>query len=131
MDRDIFGFMRHRPSLNLVNGFEGMIGGAMVGFASFLIKTVLIGFTFSIPSILGLVINLTTWIAVVIGGMGFLFFQKALHSRDVSIETPIMAGFGIIVPVVMAILFLGESIDLSKAIGIVIVLAGVFLLAKK
>ncbi|MBN2042461.1 MAG: hypothetical protein JW754_01500 [Candidatus Aenigmarchaeota archaeon] len=103
----------------------------MVGFASFLIKTVLTGFTFSIPSVLGLIINFTTWISIVIGGIGFLFFQKALHSRDVSIETPIMAGFGIIVPVVMAILFLGESIALVKAAGISIVLLGVFLLAKK
>ncbi len=131
MDSGVLGLFRHRPGFNLVNGFEGAIGGVLVGFASFLIKSVLMDFTFGISSILGLVFNFTTWIALVLGGAGFLFFQKALHSGDVSVETPIMAGFGIIVPVVMAVLFLGESIDPTKAAGIVVVLAGVFLLAKK
>lgn len=131
MDRDSSRPGGNNPGLGLIEDFEAVIGGIFIGLASFLIKIALGTFSLDFSFMTSLILNPITWIAVICGGIGFLLFQKALHRGKVSVVTPVMAGFGIIVPILLAIAFLGEAITVTHSLGLVLVLIGVFLLAKE
>ncbi len=131
MDRDSSRAGGNNHGLGLIEDFEAVIGGVFIGLASFLIKIVMESFSLDFSFIVSLILNPVTWIAVICGGIGFLLFQKALHGGKVSVVTPVMAGFGIIVPIILAIAFLGEAITSMHSLGLVLILIGVFLLAKE
>lgn len=101
-----------------------VLSGFFIGLATFFAKIAI-----SYAGLLTLFItNPATWIAFVLALTGFLLLQKALQADMISRAIPIVTGLSIIIPVLLAVSFLGESIE-GKYIAMVFVIAGVFLLS--
>ena len=85
----------------------------------------------NVSGILGFLLNINVWLAGILGLGGFLFMQKALHHGHVSVVTPVIGGISIALPVVMAFLFLGETVSAMKWLGIALIVGGVIGLGKQ
>ena len=62
-------------------------------------------------------------------GISFLLWLKVLKYFEVSFARP-MTSLGYILTLLIAVIILGESINLSKIIGIVLIVTGVFFLMR-
>ncbi|MCD6323872.1 MAG: EamA family transporter [Desulfurococcales archaeon] len=67
-------------------------------------------------------------VAGVFGGVGYIFFIKALHGGKASIVIPLTALYPAITAV-LAMLVLGERISLAKGLGIILALVAAVLLS--
>jgi uncharacterized membrane protein len=72
-----------------------------------------------------IIISPIAWMALLLAVAGFLLMQFALQGY-VSKIMPIITGVSIIVAIVLAFIFLTETIAYVKWLGIFLVLAGVF-----
>jgi bacterial/archaeal transporter family protein len=88
----------------------------------------------ALPKISGRFADLTmrNWIFLCLGGIvasiiGQLCFYRALKTGEVSRVVPIGASYPVLA-FLLGTLFLGESINLAKVGGIVLVMVGVYLL---
>lgn len=110
--------------------FESIIAGILIGFLAFFVKIVMTNIILDLFLILKLVINPLIWLASIFGVLGFFFMQKALYKSNISRVIPVVAGFSILLPVLLAITFLGEFISFIKWIGIGLILLGIIWLGK-
>jgi undecaprenyl phosphate-alpha-L-ara4N flippase subunit ArnE len=70
-----------------------------------------------------------------IGGLFFyavnvILFAKALERLPVSVAYPTLAGIGFLTLVIFSNVFLGEKLNGVQILGVILILAGVFALAK-
>jgi undecaprenyl phosphate-alpha-L-ara4N flippase subunit ArnE len=86
----------------------------------------------SVPAgnFLDMVINPFFIAGLIFYGVNVLLFAKALEILPVSTAYPVLAGGGFLFLVVASNLYLGEMVGISQMLGIFLILAGVFLLAK-
>ena len=63
------------------------------------------------------------FVAVIIDAVAIFYFLRAFEIGEVSIVAPISAGYSL-VTVILAIIFLGEILNLSKFIAILIIIIG-------
>ena len=63
-------------------------------------------------------------------GINVLLFAKALEVLPLSTAYPVLAGFGFLFLVFASSILLGEMVGLYQGLGILLILAGVILLAK-
>jgi len=108
-----------------------VLAGTLIGIAGFLVKVALAKVSLTTSGLSSLVYEPLVYIAAVLGIVGFLLFQKALHGGKVSIVPSIMNGLSISVPIILAMGFLGENLTVFKATGIVLVLVGIAGLREK
>jgi len=110
-------------SFNIDSKILATISGVLLGFSMFFVKIAIsegsIGF--------GFFINPLTWLAAFLGLIGFLMMQKSFHDGYVSISISLIAGISIIIPVVLANMFLGEVVGMDW-LGILLILLGVLIL---
>jgi len=102
-----------------------VIAGILIGVAGYLIKLVMSSISLNATFLVSILLQPLSYVAGVLGLVGFLIFQKSLYKGKVSVVTPIMSGIGILLPVALAIIFLGEPSPLIKLVGIVLILMGV------
>lgn len=100
---------------------EVVSSGVLIGLAGFFLKAGLLG----VSGIMSFFVNPAIWIAGIMGLVGFLAMQKALHYGHVSLVTPIISGISIALPVILAYLLLGESVSLLKWTGLAAIVVGV------
>jgi len=118
---------RHAPRIPLLNA---VVAGVLLGGTTFIGKIVLFeGITVELSFFLGLILNPLVWLAAVTGIGGFLLFQRTLHQGRVSLVPSIVGGFAVVVPVLLALFFLGEAISLFKGIGIALIVVATLGLA--
>ncbi len=108
-----------------------VLAGTLIGIAGFLVKLAMSNVDLTTSGLKSLAYQPLVYFAAILGIVGFLLFQKSLHGGKVSIVPSIMNGLSISVPIVLAILFLGESLTAFKAVGIVLVLVGIAGLREK
>ncbi len=113
---------RGSPYLNIL---MPVIAGILIGVAGYLIKLVMSSISLNATFLVSILLQPLSYVAGVLGLVGFLIFQKSLYKGKVSVVTPIMSGIGILLPVALAIIFLGEPSPLIKLVGIVLILMGV------
>jgi len=113
-----------RGRSNINHNMIAVVAGLLLGLAAFFLKLVMNE---------GISINIVyspfAWITAVLAIAGFLLMQKALQSY-VSVVIPMMTGIVILVSVLLAFLFLAESISFLKWLGIALILIGVFGLSR-
>jgi multidrug transporter EmrE-like cation transporter len=63
-------------------------------------------------------------------GLNVILFAKALDVLPVSSAYPVLAGLGFLLISCTAFLFFGEAITLPKVFGMLLIMAGVVLLAR-
>lgn len=107
-----------------------VLAGALIGLAGFLLKAGVADLSLGLSAILGILLNPILWVAGVVAIAGFLLMQKALHMERVAIVSPMVGGVSIVLPVLLAWVFLGEIVSDLKWIGIVLILIGVAGLGK-
>ena len=107
-----------------------LAGGVLIGLAGFLLKAGVLELSLGLSAILGIILNPLLWLAGIMGLAGFLLMQKSLHGEKVAIVAPMIGGISIILPVVLAWLFLAETVSGLKWAGIVLILIGVAGLGK-
>jgi multidrug transporter EmrE-like cation transporter len=73
---------------------------------------------------------LSPWLlaSIALYGLSFLLTIRVFASNALSVASPLMAGLTFICIVMASWLVLGESIDVRKIGGIVLILAGIFVL---
>ena len=101
-----------------------LVSGILYGLMAYFLKISLEGFGLSAAGMLIFLSNPYTWLTGLIALSGFLLMQKALYEGHVTLVTPIIGGVSIIIPVVLAFLFLGEVISQIKWIGLILILIG-------
>ena len=62
-------------------------------------------------------------------GINVILFAKSLDVLKVSIAYPVLAAGGFTFLIIASHIFIGEQLNMNQYVGIVIILAGVFLLA--
>lgn len=110
---------------------EASLSGTFLGLSAFFAKLSLGLITLDLFFLIQFLLNPISWLAILFGILGFLLFQKALHDADMSIVTPLVGGLSIVYPIVLALIFLGETVSVIKWIGIAFILIGVFWLGGK
>jgi uncharacterized membrane protein len=106
-----------------------LISGIMIGLACFFLKLALTGVTIDAFFIINLLLIPYIWIAAILAIIGFFFMQRAFYSGLISKIVPILAGLSIIIPVILAIVFLVETIGTIKIIAIVLIVSGILALS--
>ncbi|MBI4895493.1 MAG: hypothetical protein HY831_03295 [Candidatus Aenigmarchaeota archaeon] len=109
--------------INVDSKILASISGVLLGFSMFFVKIAISSGLFGI----GFFINPLTWLAAGLGLAGFLIMQKSFHDGYVSVSISLIAGISIIIPVVLANMFLGEVVGMDW-LGIVLILLGVLIL---
>lgn len=72
--------------------------------------------------------NPYAWLAVTCYGLALILFTLALSKLDLSLAYPTIVSGAIILVTILSVLLFGESFTLFKAIGIMLILSGVYLL---
>lgn len=116
------GNRRHIPGFNIL---MPVLAGVLVGFAGFVVKAVVSEISLTPTFLFHVLQNPLSYLAGFLGLAGFLIFQKSLYRGKVTTITPIMNGLSILVPVVLAGLFLAESLPATKIVGIALIVAGI------
>jgi len=75
---------------------------------------------------LGLLKNPFAWLGVVTYGISFLLWMQLLKVFDLSYLRPLV-GFGYLITAILAMIFLQEKITLVRWIGMLLIVAGVYL----
>lgn len=122
MDVVMSGNNRDNPRLPIV---IAVAAGLLIGLASFMIKTVVSGLVIGRPFFITVFTNPLSYISGLIGLLGFILFQKSLKIGRVTMITPIMNGVSIIIPVLLAVVFLSEALPPLKLAGIFLIIAGI------
>lgn len=129
MDSNDYGDSRGSAGFDILIAISG---GVLLGLASYFLK---IGLNASalLPdlSIVLLVLNPVIILAAILSLSGFFLIQRAMHKGHLSIVVPVSAGLGIVVPIVLAYLFLGEFVVFEKGLGIVLIILGISILGKR
>ncbi len=101
-----------------------LAAGLMMGLAAYGLKVVLVRITMDAYFMLSVITTPEMWLIGIMSILAFLLMQRALHGSHVSIVSPMIGGIAIILPVLMAYFWLGESVSMLKWAGIVLVLLG-------
>lgn len=114
-------------------GLEGVNPALALGIRSFVISGIMLGWLLLNNDLMSLSnINTTNWIFIALEGicaalLGQLFYYYALKSGEASVVVPIVASFPLFT-FIIATLFLGDKVSLSKIGGIAFIVMGVILL---
>ena len=109
---------------------EMLLAGVLMGLAAFGLKFGVLDISLSSRFLLEVLSNPLIWAVGVISIIGFVLMQKSLHGEKVAIVTPMIGGISIILPVLLALGFLGETVSALKWAGIILILIGVTGLGK-
>ncbi|MFV2016565.1 MAG: hypothetical protein ACC656_14135, partial [Candidatus Heimdallarchaeota archaeon] len=104
---------------------EGIISGVFGGFSSIFGK-IGIFYLFNNFSIHWTLIAL-----IVTQLISFILFQKGLHSGKMVKVVSIFTSMAILLPIIMGLLFFGETLNIINIFGISIILIGSILLTKQ
>ncbi len=74
-----------------------------------------------------LLTNYPLIIAVVLFGVNFIFYTKALYYLNISIAYPIVVGFSIILIISFSMIFFNERLSLMQFGGIGLIIVGIIL----
>ena len=102
------------------NAMRAIVSGLLLGLAAFFLKLIM-----SDGISIEIVYSSTAWITLILAASGFLLMQKALQSY-VSVIIPMITGIVILVSVLLAFVFLAESISYLDWLGIFLISVGVF-----
>ncbi len=102
------------------------ISGVFIGLACFLMKLSLTGMALNRYIIISIFSSPFTWLAIIFAVVGFVLMQRSFHAGFISISTPLLAGISIVIPVILALVLLSETIVTVKLISILLVVIGVF-----
>ena len=129
MDRNVPYSNRSSAGIDIL---RSIIGGTLIGIAAFFLKLGLDSSTLSPDvSIILLILNPLIILTAILSLSGFFIIQKAMHKGHVSVVAPVSSGLGIIVPILLAYVFLGEIIVFEKGFGIVLIVIGISILGRK
>ena len=98
------------------------IAGILIGLGAFGLKFGVAEISLTPTFLLDVLSNPLIWVVGIISLVGFLLMQKSLHGEKVAIVAPMIGGISIILPGVLAWLFLGDVISTIKWAGIVLIL---------
>ena len=74
-----------------------------------------------------LITNFPLIVGVMLFGINFIFYTKALHYLNISVAYPIVVGFSIILIISLSMLFLHERLTFVQVGGIGLIIAGIVL----
>ena len=74
-----------------------------------------------------LLTNFPLIIAVVLFGINFIFYTKALYYLNISIAYPIVVGFSIILILSLSMLFFNERLTIVQSGGVGLIIIGIIL----
>ena len=114
-----FSVRHHYPWL-----IAATLSGALYGFMSYFLKVSLGSFSFTPGGIMVFVSNPLAWVTGILVLAGFLLMQKALHDGLVTIVIPIISGISIIIPVLLGVVLLGETLTTFQWFGVLLVIVG-------
>jgi|SRR3989338_1989800 len=119
----------HTDSDRNISSFSILVmvaAGLALGVFSFLLKIALDGLILDASFLPILLTRPLVYIAAIIGLVGFFLFQKALHRGKISIVTPTITGLSMVIPVLLAFVFLADFLSILKIAGIILILFGIF-----
>jgi drug/metabolite transporter (DMT)-like permease len=103
---------------------EGLISGVFGGFSSIFGKI-------GIEKLLNQEIHWALLVLLFTQIISFLFFQKGLQRGKMEKVVSVFTGMAILLPILIGLLFFGETLNVVNIIGVIIIISGAFLLAKK
>jgi multidrug transporter EmrE-like cation transporter len=70
------------------------------------------------------------WLSLMCYGVGFLMYTVALSKLELSKAYPVSSVAAIVIIATISILFLKETVDIRKAAGLALCVAGIFLILR-
>jgi len=104
-----------------------LLGGIMFGISTIILKYFVV---LSFPAIL---LNIFTYLFLIFTGAGFMLLQLSLKKSNASVANAVCTSLTTVTPILLAITFFGDSINLNQTIGIILILfsIGLIILKKK
>ena len=104
-----------------------LLGGIMFGISTIILKYFVV---LSFPAIL---LNVFTYLFLIFTGAGFMLLQLSLKKSNASVANAVCTSLTTVTPILLAITFFGDSINLNQTIGIILILfsIGLIILKKK
>ena len=82
------------------------------------------------PGLAGMLFSPLFIVGLVFFGFSLLLSTKALETLPVSLAYPVQAGSAFLFLTAIAIMFLGEPVELGKLVGISVILIGIVITAR-
>lgn len=119
------GFDNFDTRGNILSGVLGIfLAGIIFGIGSVFVKLTMIQ-----PDLWAIATYPVAWLALLFGVTGFVLMQKAIHDEYVSIVVPLVTGLVTLISVILAFVFLNEAVTLTRWAGVILILAGAFMIA--
>ncbi len=83
------------------------------------------------PGLVGLLGSPWFWGGLMFYGVNVLIFAKALESLPVSVAYPVLAGLGFAAIALGGAIFFGERLAWSQVVGLMVLVAGIGLVARR
>ncbi len=83
------------------------------------------------PGLAGLLGSPWFWGGLMFYGVNVLIFAKALESLPVSVAYPVLAGLGFAAIALGGAIFFGERLAWSQVVGLMVLVAGIGLVARR
>tara|TARA_Y100000310_G_scaffold233117_1_gene235963 strand:- start:90 stop:368 length:279 start_codon:yes stop_codon:yes gene_type:complete len=84
----------------------------------------------SLSKVLEIISSLYVWFGLLLYGISFILYLYLLSIFEVSQIYPIIMSAGFILLLFFSVMFLNETFSLKKAIGIILIIAGIFIVAQ-
>jgi len=83
------------------------------------------------PGLVGLLGSPWFWGGLMFYGVNVLIFAKALESLPVSVAYPVLAGLGFAAIALGGAIFFGEQLSSAQVVGLMVLVAGIGLVARR
>ena len=104
---------------------EIILSGIFTGISGLFARMAMLGMEPGFMALLSLITHPLFLLSSLSGIFGFSYLQIALHRQDLSFVEPAISSIAIITPVILAVIFLGEFVPVSRWIGVGLLLLGV------
>jgi small multidrug resistance pump len=102
--------------------------------AQFLLKSTMRGYDVFgsglLRGVLGIFAKPFFWLSIACYGLGFLFYTVALTKLELSKAYPVSSAAAVVLLVAVSVVFLKESLNPLKLVGLVLCVLGIFLVLR-
>jgi len=104
---------------------NAIISGVLFGIAGLLVRRVMLMIRADLSFVMNFFSDPLAWIAVLVGLGGFTYMQSALHEKNLSYVVPVVSAYSIITPLIISVVFMSETVQAIRWLGILLILMGI------
>ena len=88
------------------------------------------GLSIGVAGLKAFITNPIIWAGLVSFGLALMFYTYVLTKMNLSVAYPLMTSLGFLIVVSFSVLYFHENVQIAQIIGLVLVLLGLYLIAR-